>query len=74
MDLVALGIKVSFLDFTDVSTAPFPFLCFSVYVIQNTFIFPAVVAWLVFAMMLHFEFVMMLHFAISSFLFIAAIA
>ena len=68
-----MGIRVSFLDFTDDSTVPFPFLCFSFYVTQNTFIFPAVVAWLVFAMMLHFEFVMMLHFAISSFLFTAAI-
>ena len=49
VDPVALGIKVSFLDFTDDSTVSFPFLCFSIYVIQNTFIFPAVVAWLVFA-------------------------
>ena len=68
-----MGVRVSFLDFTDDGTAAFPFLCFSVYVIQNTFIFPAVVAWLVFAMMLHFDFVIMLHFAISSFPFTAAI-
>ena len=49
VDLVASGIRVSFLDFTDDSIVSCPFLCFFVYVIQNTFIFPTVVAWLVFA-------------------------
>ena len=33
VDLVALGIRVSFPDFTDDSTVSCPFLCFSVYVI-----------------------------------------
>ena len=46
-----MEIRVSFPDSIDDGAVPFPFLCFSVfcYVTQNTYMFPTVVIWHVFA-------------------------
>ena len=49
--LVALEIRVSFLDFIDDGAISFPFFCYLrfCYDTQNTYMFPTVVTWLVFA-------------------------